>query len=85
MGGEVEEEVAVKEGEVNSARSPDAWIAEILSGLRDPMDATASDARRESPSPIKEVQSQLKETREGEKNGGNKEEEAAYSKKVVGE
>ena len=40
MGREVEEEVAVKEGEVNSARSPDAWIAEILSGLRDPMDAT---------------------------------------------
>ena len=48
------------------------------------MDATVSDARRESPSPIKEVQSQLKETREGEKNEGNEEGEAAYSKEIVG-
>ena len=71
MGRGEEEEVAVTVGEVNSAKSPDEWIAQILSGLRDPMDATVSDARRESPSPVKEVQSQLKETREGEHSGGD--------------
>ena len=85
MGREEVEEVAVTVGELNSAKSPDKWIAKILSELRDPMDATVSDARRESPSPIKEVQSQLKETREGEQSGGDKEGEAAYSKKDVGE
>jgi len=85
MGRGEEEEVAVTVGEVNSAKSPDEWIAQILSGLRDPMDATVSDARRESPSPVKEVQSQLKETREGEYSGGDKEGEAAYSKEDVGE
>ncbi|WP_217833254.1 hypothetical protein, partial [Picosynechococcus sp. PCC 7002] len=79
MGRGEEEEVAVTVGEVNSARSPDEWIAEILSGLRDPMDATVSDARRESPSLIREVQSQLRETQKGEKNGGDKEGEGAYS------
>ena len=66
MGRGEEEEVVVIMGEVNPAKSPDEWIAEILSGPRDPMDATVSDARRESPSPVMEVQSQLKETREGE-------------------
>lgn len=85
MGRGEEEEVAVTVGEVNSAKSPDEWIAKILSELRNPMDATVSDARRESPSPIKEVQSQLKETRDGEQSGGDKEGEAAYSKEVIGE
>ncbi|CAK9309295.1 unnamed protein product, partial [Citrullus colocynthis] len=54
VGGGVEKDVVVEEGEVNSARSPDEWIAQILSGLRDPFEACISDARRESPSPIKE-------------------------------
>ena len=85
MGKGEEEEVAVTVGEVNSAKSPDEWITKILSGLRDPMDATVSDAKRESPSSVKEVQSQLKETREGEHSGGDKEGEAAYSKEDVGE
>ena len=55
MGKGVENEVAMEEGEVNSACSPDEWVAHILSGLRDPLEACVSDARRESPSPIKDI------------------------------
>lgn len=68
----------IEEKEVNFVRSSDAWVAHILTGLRDPFEACLSDARRELPSSKGDVQSCL-----AEEQGERVEEESVVIEEVA--